>query len=275
MTRRYESLFRAIEENRPGAVFFGGDLFPTAGFMFSSDPDQRQDFVNDYLRTNLTRIKSALKEAYPRIFIILGNDDARVAEAELTGPSSSGLWEYIHGRSVRLDGYTVFGYAFVPPTPFLLKDWEKYDVSRYTDPGSIMPEEGVRTVPVRPLEIRSSTIKTDLDELAGSQNLSRAIFLFHSPPYQTKLDRAALDGKMIDHVPFDVHVGSIAIRRFIEERQPLLTLHGHIHESFRLTGSWKDKIGRTFMFSAGHDGPGLALIRFNPSRLDEATRSLL
>jgi len=35
-------------------------------------------------------------------------------------------------------------------------------------------------------------------------------------------------------------VGSIAVRRFIEERQPLLTLHGHIHESARLTGDWRE-----------------------------------
>lgn len=40
------------------------------------------------------------------------------------------------------------------------------------------------------------------------------------------------------YAPMDVHVGSIALRRFIEARQPLLTLHGHVHESARLTGSW-------------------------------------
>jgi Icc-related predicted phosphoesterase len=98
--------------------------------------------------------------------------------------------------------------------------------------------------------------------------------LFHSPPYQTKLDRAALDGKMVDHVPVDVHVGSIAIRRLIEARQPLVTLHGHIHESAELTGSWKDRIGRTHIFSAAHAGPELALVRFDTDDLEQATREL-
>ena len=42
--------------------------------------------------------------------------------------------------------------------------------------------------------------------------------------------------------------GSIAIERFIEDRQPLLTLHGHVHESARLTGSWQEKIGRHIAF---------------------------
>jgi len=70
-------------------------------------------------------------------------------------------------------------------------------------------------------------------------------------------------------------VGSVAVRRFIEERQPLLTLHGHIHESARLTGDWQDRIGRTFMFSAAHDGPELALVRFDLENLEGATRELI
>ncbi|HUU04736.1 MAG TPA: hypothetical protein VMZ49_02545, partial [Patescibacteria group bacterium] len=78
------------------------------------------------------------------------------------------------------------------------------------------------------------------------------------------LDRAALDGRQVDSVPLDVHVGSIAIRRFIETRQPLVTLHGYVHESARLTGSWQEKIGRTFCFSAAHDGPELAVVFLIP-----------
>jgi Icc-related predicted phosphoesterase len=89
------------------------------------------------------------------------------------------------------------------------------------------------------------------------------------------LDRAALDGKSIDYVPLDLHVGSIAVRRFIEARQPLMTLHGHIHESPRLTGSWKDRLGETALFSGGHDGPELALVRIDLENPGQATRVLV
>ena len=123
-------------------------------------------------------------------------------------------------------------------------------------------------------EIRHATIQDDLERLVGEDDLERAMLLFHSPPYQTNLDRAALDGKKVDHVPLDVHVGSIAIQRFISDRQPLVTLHGHVHESTRLTGSWRDRIGRTHLFSAAHDGPELALVRFDPDDLENATRDL-
>ena len=73
----------------------------------------------------------------------------------------------------------------------------------------------------------------------------------------------------------DVHVGSIAVRRFIEERQPLLTLHGHVHEAARLTGEWKIRIGRTVCINGAHDGPELDLVRFDLESPGAATRSLL
>ncbi len=79
----------------------------------------------------------------------------------------------------------------------------------------------------------------------------------------------------MDGAPLDVHVGSIAIRRFIQDRQPWITLHGHVHESARLTGSWRDRLGRTHLFSAAHDGEELALVRFDPENPADATRELI
>ncbi|MEW6743906.1 MAG: hypothetical protein AB1486_14225 [Planctomycetota bacterium] len=122
---------------------------------------------------------------------------------------------------------------------------------------------------------RFTTIKSDLASLAGSDSLERSIFLFHTPPHDTALDLVAFPSKVVDHAPLDPHVGSIAVRRFIEQRQPLLTLHGHIHESARLTGKWRDRIGRTPIFSAAHDGPELALVSFDLEDLDRGTRELL
>jgi Icc-related predicted phosphoesterase len=133
----------------------------------------------------------------------------------------------------------------------------------------------MRTFAVSNEEQSWSTIRQDLEDLAGETDLANAVFLFHSPPYNTDLDRAALDGKKVDHVPLDVHVGSIAILRFIEERQPLLTLHGHVHESTRLTGRWKQRIGRTVAINGAHDGPELSLVRFDLADPGAATRELL
>lgn len=274
-TDRYQKLFQVIIEEHPDAVFLGGDILPSVSLMFSFLNFEHLDFINDYLAKKLRQLRKTLEKDYPRIFLILGNDDGRFAEAAILDAATEGLWEYLHNKKVLFKGYPIFGYSYIPPTPFPLKDWEKYDVSRQVDPGCVSPEEGVRSFSVPGHSLKYSTIKKDLDHLALNENLKKAIFLFHAPPYKTKLDRAALDGKMIDYVPMDVNVGSIAIQRFIKARQPLLTLHGHVHESSRLSHSWQDRIGKTYVFTAAHDGPELALVRFDPNNLENAARELL
>jgi Icc-related predicted phosphoesterase len=267
---RYEKLFRIILCEKPDAVFLGGDLLPHAHHA-----DGEGGFIASYLKRELVRLRDISKGSFPAIFAILGNDDGRFEEEEMEDGASAGLWNYTHNRMLTFDRWRIFGYSYVPPTPFRLKDWERYDVSRFVDPGCISPEEGVRSVPVSRDESRFSTILQDLEDLAGNDDMRDAVFLFHAPPYKTNLDRADIDGRMVDHVPVDPHVGSIAIRRFIEEKQPLLTLHGHIHESPRLTGSWKERIGKTILLSAAHDGPELALVRIDLEDPGSAERELI
>lgn len=268
---RYRKLFELIQAERPDALFIGGDLLP-GGFGMSS---RSGDLFGDLLLPELQAIKTHLDDLYPRIFVIPGNDDPRSIVADLRQGEKDGLWEYIHARATDLGDYQVYGYACVPPSPFQLKDWERYDLSRFVDPGCVSPEEGFHTTDVEPAELRYRTIAKDLETLAGSDDLNHAVFLFHAPPYETTLDRAALDGRMIDHVPMDIHVGSMAIRKFVEGRRPRLTLHGHIHESVRLTGEWREKIGRTHVFGGAHDGKELAVVRFDLTDLAMASRELI
>jgi Icc-related predicted phosphoesterase len=266
---RYQELFSKILEEKPAAVFLGGDLLPSFGNM------REGNFIQDYLSPEFMKLKVRLGDDYPRVFLILGNDDSRRVEEDLIScMMKEGVWEYIHNQSAQFGSHTIFGYAYVPPTPFMNKDWERYDVSRYVDPGCVPPEEGWHSVEQAENIIQYATIKQDLEDIIEENDLSNSIFLFHTPPYQTKLDRAGLDGKMIDHVPVDLHVGSIAVKNMIMDHQPLITLHGHVHESARITGSWKDQLGKTFIFSAAHDGPELALVRFDPDKPQDAAREL-
>ena len=272
---RYQKLFKLIEKEKPSAVFFGGDLFPSGLFALTSQNHVVNDFLNDILVNEFLRLKKELGKDYPRVFLILGNDDGRFEEDEILKAEEKGIWEYIHDKKVQFEGFSVYGYSYIPPSPFQLKDWEKYDVSRYVDPGCVPPEEGSHSKEIKKDDLIYGTIQKDLEILIGNDDVSKAIILFHTPPYKTKLDRAALDGKMFDHVPLDVHIGSIAVQRMIEEKQPFLTLHGHVHESASITGAWKDKIGNTNMFSAAHNSSELALIRFDPDNIEDAGRELV
>ena len=274
-TQRYEKLLASIVRDRPAAVFLGGDLLPSGSHSPAAIRAARSEFVPSYLIPLFTKARESLGEDYPPVFLIPGNDDPACEQERFLAGQALGLWQQTHNRKILLGSVPIYGFACVPPTPFLLKDWERYDVSRYVPPGCVSPEEGYRSVPAEPNEIKWGTIQQDLAMLAGEDSLDHAVFLFHTPPYDTPLDRAALDGKTFEHVALDLHVGSIAVRRFIEERQPLLTLHGHVHESARLTGLWKIQIGRTTCINGAHDGPELALVRFDLESPEDATRELL
>jgi len=272
---RYEKLFSAIKREKPGLVLVGGDMLPSGILKSIIKHAEHYDFVRSYIKPGLDELRQHLGDDFLCIGVILGNDDPRSEEPSLIELEKSGLWHYIHFRQFQYGGFTICGYSYVPPTPFRLKDWERYDVSRFVDPGSTAPDEGIRTVEIPDYEAEYSTIKKDIEILTQDLNMKKTIMLFHTPPYDSYLDRAALDGMMFDHVPLDVHVGSIAVQRFIAEKQPMITLHGHVHESSRITGHWKQQFGETKSFSAAYDGEELALVKIDLGHPENAVRELL
>jgi Icc-related predicted phosphoesterase len=85
------------------------------------------------------------------------------------------------------------------------------------------------------------------------KNMESAIFNFHAPPFQSKLDEAPLLDKDLNPViqggsTVLVPVGSKAVRKTIERHQPFLGLHGHVHEC---AGSMK--IGKTYCVNPGSE----------------------
>ncbi|MEW6080982.1 MAG: metallophosphoesterase, partial [Bacillota bacterium] len=89
---------------------------------------------------------------------------------------------------------------------------------------------------------------------AGVKNMPNCVFNFHCPPHDSNLDLAPrLDRDLKPKLgpggqPDMVPVGSVAVRRTIEEYQPLLGLHGHIHESRGTV-----KIGHTVCLNPGSE----------------------
>jgi Icc-related predicted phosphoesterase len=105
-----------------------------------------------------------------------------------------------------------------------------------------------------PRELDEDEIYTRLKRLVDQlEEPSRAILNIHVPPYESSLDTAFEVGEDLHYVmkggrPHEVPTGSPAVRQIIEETQPLLSLHGHIHESKGVT-----KIGRTVAINPGSD----------------------
>lgn len=100
-----------------------------------------------------------------------------------------------------------------------------------------------------PRECPDEQLKVRIEALISQvQNMKNCIFNLHCPPYGTLLDNAPhLDNLKPDLSRTD-HVGSQAVYDLIEKYQPLLGLHGHIHES-----KGRCQIGRTMCINPGSD----------------------
>lgn len=94
--------------------------------------------------------------------------------------------------------------------------------------------------------------------VAKVQNFETAVFCFHCPPYDSQIDMAP---KLTDDLrpvyahgrPVMVPVGSKSVRTIIQKYQPLIALHGHIHESPGYV-----RIGRTQCVNPGSEyGEGI------------------
>jgi Icc-related predicted phosphoesterase len=105
-----------------------------------------------------------------------------------------------------------------------------------------------------PREVTEDELFERLDDLAAQvRDPRRAVFMIHVPPYDSGLDTApVLDENLRPTISAgDVlrgPVGSTAVRRVIEKHQPLLGIHGHIHES-----GGERRIGDTLCLNPGSE----------------------
>jgi Icc-related predicted phosphoesterase len=89
--------------------------------------------------------------------------------------------------------------------------------------------------------------------LSGVSNMKDSIFNFHCPPFDSGLDAAPELTKDLKTRLEMIPVGSPSVRKAIEIHQPMLGLHGHIHES---RGALS--IGRTLCINPGSEyGEGI------------------
>ncbi len=103
-------------------------------------------------------------------------------------------------------------------------------------------------------DVEEPELAAKLDTLAGLiQKPERTIAIIHVPPFNSGLDTCPDLDKNLKIITQGGQVvmkpaGSPAVKAFIEKVQPMLTLHGHIHES---PGHVRN--GRTLMINAGSE----------------------
>jgi Icc-related predicted phosphoesterase len=106
-----------------------------------------------------------------------------------------------------------------------------------------------------PRDVTEEELAEHIDGLVSQvNNIEHCVFNIHVPPYDTGIDEAPeLDENLKPKLApgggtLNIAVGSKAVRSAIEKYQPLLGLHGHIHES---KGYFE--IGKTKCFNPGSE----------------------
>ena len=257
----YEQLIAIVAAQQPRAVIIGGDLAPHSG---GADGIARQRV---FLEGFLVEFARRLAEASPAstLLLMMGNDDWAVNQ-DCLERHEGGLWRVLHERMVRVDGVPVAGLSWVPITPGTLKDWERWDDGEPETParleGWVSGARGLTPHRFDPAH-RQPTIAGALAALASRTPVAETVFVLHSPPRDTHCDM----------IGARTHVGSRAIRAFIEHTQPPLVLAGHIHESPRVSSSYRDTIGATVAVNPGQFGTQrLCGVWFDPARVGESLR---
>jgi Icc-related predicted phosphoesterase len=156
------------------------------------------------------------------VYVMPGNDDPWSCDAVLEHAAHVVACD---DRVVQVGPHEMISCAYANPTP-----WDS------------------------PRELDETALYERIKRLADQvQSPKRAIFNLHVPPYDSGLDTAREINPDLTVVyksgaPHEIPVGSTAVRQIIEEYQPVLALHGHIHES-----RGEAQIGRTLAINSGSE----------------------
>ena len=243
----YEELSSLALSVPADLLALGGDVLPSfaPSRRYKEMIPYQKEFIDQFLFPFLRNTLEAAR--VKTIFLIPGNWD--LGYPFLFREPVEGLIDLTQKSFFLENGYELIGYPFVPPTPFRPKEYEKRDDEESVWPPQKNPsyarsmKRPDQVVPVDPASYLKGreTIKTDLARLPKARNPKRAIHVMHSPPYGSRLDLIQGGGS----------AGSRSIRTFIEKEQPLVTLHGHIHESPEISGSYFEWIGETLCINPG------------------------
>lgn len=243
----YNMTFKKAMLHEVDLVINGGDLLPK---------------IEPIFRRQKKYIRFLEKMYFPRwekagIYYIYcpGNDDARIFDDDLAQACSR--FDFVHflkRRKIEIRGLDFIDFDLVCDYPFGIKDRCRMDRQDFIFPDQTGPPSYTvkkahgeaweeiedwfsvaRTLP---------TLEEELQALVRPRDMKKAVYIMHMPPAGIGLDACQADDRPESKSVFE----------FLAKNQPLLSLHGHIHESYQMTGIWKTKIGDTWAVQPGQGG---------------------
>lgn len=246
---KYRRVLFLAKKNKAAAVVNGGDMLPVGGDLHGA----QRKFIEGFLSGHFAEYA----EAGIACLGMPGNDDLKIHDAvfDKVFRKHKNIFNLAQ-RRVEINGFEFIGMNWVTDYPFRLKDRCRRDGPGYVfqeqfGSGLLSMSEGFKELKDwRAYAEGLPDMGQELAALPKPINPAKAIYVIHMPPA----------GLGLDVISSGERVGSAAVRRFIERTAPLLTLHGHIHESPSMSGVWKAKTGNTVCIQPGQGKTALAYV---------------
>lgn len=225
----------AIKE-KISLIHLGSDFLPKSRDIL----EKQQDFISNFFIPYYKRAQ----ENNIKIFVFFGNDDLYCLKNNLRKNNINLLDE----TEENFEGYKFIAYPYVCDHPFGLKHASKLDYSGWERPpcdyGVEILKTHTKSIPDIDFYLsQKTTIEKDLKKIKAD---NKTIMSFHMPPSKLGMDACYTREQNVY-----VYVGSDSIYNWIEKEQPIISLHGHIHESYDITKIWKSDLGKTLVIQPG------------------------
>ncbi len=226
------------------------DIALIGNYYFRTDPDEMTE-----LRAEGKTIEGRIDERATKISLSAGKIDSlfeklvlerlqhwmELAEERLKGKNIDVFMTAGNDDLLAVDSVIDNSSVFVNPDlkKVFVKEYEMISLS-WSNP---TPWDTSRECSEEELEEKIEGMASQVDDM------NTAIFNFHIPPYDTLLDQAPkLSDKLVPSTDETIPAGSKAVLDAIKKYQPMLGLHGHIHESRGIV-----KIGQTICLNPGSE----------------------
>ena len=240
-TYKYERLLEQAIEKNIKYIVIGGDLLPKNGDRVFIQPE--------FIEKELGNFFGKLKENDIKCILIPGNDDLENNDEKLNEVCDrySNVYD-IDRKKLDVEDVCFIGLSSVLDNPFARKNRVFVEDESEMQPqlsDRIYVEKGTKVITVDEWkEYRKKYVeKIDdiLKNLPEPTKDKKAIYVFHVPPYGVGLDVCS----------GNIEVGSKVIRKFLENSNGYMSLHGHIHESPKVSGKWYNTLGNTICIQPG------------------------
>lgn len=260
--KRFERVFLAAIDHGVEAVVCGGDNFSD---LFAAPFDKAIEAQNNLFTTFLPSHLKKYEDAKIHWACILSMHDLETFDRQFTSLCEKS--KYFHNcqnQITSIGGYDFVGTGNVVDIPFPPKNRCRRDTKGWKMEQQFGQPMGITEqgwVPVKDWEKQLMSLPTLLEDLLSlpeTSELQKSVYIIHHPPKGVGLgsifldvNESAVDDDML--TSSEKEIGSEAVYAFLKDRQPLLALHGHVHESPLVTGKWRGKIGDTVCVQPGQN----------------------